>query len=51
MPELGKYAFEVLTAYAASLLLLGLLVVLSLRRGRSARNMLEAVERETTRNG
>jgi heme exporter protein D len=35
MPDLGKYAFEVLTAYAVSLTLLGALVVWTL--GQSAR--------------
>jgi heme exporter protein D len=51
MPELGKYAFEVLSAYAASLLLLGALVVLTLRRGRVVRAALKEVERESKRDG
>ena len=47
MPDLGKYAVEVLSAYAASLALLGLLIVITLRKGRAARAALEEVERET----
>ena len=46
MPDLGKYAVEVLSAYAASLLLLVGLVVLTLRKGRTARAALEEVEKE-----
>ncbi|OAN78334.1 heme exporter protein CcmD [Sulfitobacter sp. EhC04] len=49
MPELGKYATEVLSAYAVSLLLLAVLVLWTLRRGRAARATLEAAERETGR--
>ena len=48
MPELGKYAAEVLSAYAASVLLLLTLVGWTLRRGRAARAALaeaEAAER------
>ncbi|WP_422396395.1 heme exporter protein CcmD [Thalassorhabdomicrobium marinisediminis] len=44
MPELGDYAAEVLSAYAASLLLLVALVGLSLRRSRKVRAQLDAVE-------
>jgi heme exporter protein D len=51
MPELGKYAVEVLSAYAASLALLAALVVLTLRRGRAARAALQEIEREVKRNG
>lgn len=51
MPELGKYAVEVLSAYAASLVLLALLIVLTLRRGRAARAALKEAEQETRRNG
>lgn len=51
MPELGKYAVEVLSAYAASLVLLGMLIVLTLRRGRAARVALKEAEQETRRNG
>jgi heme exporter protein D len=46
MPDLGKYAVEVLSAYGASLLLLALLVLVSLRRGRAARSALSEAERE-----
>ena len=49
MPELGKYATEVLSAYGASLLLLALLIVLSLRRGRKARAALQLTEQEAKR--
>ncbi|MFC3118396.1 heme exporter protein CcmD [Jhaorihella thermophila] len=37
IPDLGKYADTVLSAYAISILLLVALVVLSLRRGRKVR--------------
>lgn len=46
MPELGKYAAEVLSAYAASLLLLGVLLGVSLRRDRKAKADLRAVEED-----
>lgn len=49
MPELGKYAAEVGAAYAASLLLLAGLVVLTLRKGRRARADLARIE--TQKNG
>ena len=45
MPDLGKYAFEVLTAYAASIAVLAVLVGLSLRRSRRVKRMLEEIER------
>lgn len=51
MPELGKYADYVLSSYAASLILLGLLVALTLWRGRKARRALEAVERKRNVDG
>lgn len=51
MPELGKYATEVLSAYAVSLALLVVLVLWTLRRGRAARATLDAAERETGRHG
>ena len=51
MPDLGKYAFEVLSAYGVSLVMLALLVVLTLRRGRGARATLDAAEREAKRDG
>ena len=45
MPDLGKYAAEVLIAYAASIGVLTILVVLSVRRARRVKRALEAVER------
>jgi heme exporter protein D len=44
MPELGKYATEVLAAYGASLTLLAGLVLLTLRKGRRARAELARIE-------
>ncbi|THH39177.1 heme exporter protein CcmD [Aliishimia ponticola] len=44
MPDLGKYAVTVLSAYGASIVLLIGLVLISLRAGRKARRALEAVE-------
>ena len=49
MPELGKYAGAVLSAYAASLVLLAAIVVLSLWRARRVKRDLEQVE--ARRNG
>ena len=43
MPDLGKYAIEVLSAYAASLTLLAALIYLTLRRGRAARRALAEI--------
>ncbi|MEX0338413.1 MAG: heme exporter protein CcmD [Arenibacterium sp.] len=51
MPDLGKYADTVLSAYAASLVLLLILVVLTLRRGRRLRAELEQVEKRVARDG
>jgi heme exporter protein D len=50
MPDLGKYAFEVLSSYAASLALLAILILLTLRRGRAAKAALDDLERKGTRN-
>ncbi|KPA22304.1 Heme exporter protein D (CcmD) [Shimia sp. SK013] len=44
MPELGKYAAEVLTAYGASIVLMTVLVLASIRAARKARKELEAAE-------
>ncbi len=44
MPDLGKYALEVSLAYAASLVLIGALVALSLRRSARVRRRLEEIE-------
>lgn len=49
MPDLGKYAVEVISAYGVSLLLLAGLVLLSLRKGRRARADLARIE--ASRNG
>lgn len=51
LPDLGKYAIEVLSAYGVSLVLLALLVMVTLRRGRRARAQLQAAEQESTRHG
>ncbi len=44
MPELGKYADTVLSAYGVSLLLLVVLVLASMRASRKALKELEKVE-------
>ena len=44
IPELGKYAFEVLSSYAASILLLVALVALSIWQGRRVKRDLAEVE-------
>ncbi len=51
MPELGKYADTVLSAYAASLLLLIALVVMTLLRGRKVRREMEKAEERVRKNG
>ncbi len=51
IPELGKYAEAVLSSYAASIVLLAGLVILSLRKGRRARRALEEIEQRQRRNG
>ena len=51
MPDLGKYADTVLSAYAISLVLLAVLVVISLRRSRRIKAQLEDVESKVKRNG
>lgn len=51
MPDLGKYAETVLSAYAVSLVLLVVLVALSIRRGRKVKAQLEAVEKKVRKNG
>jgi heme exporter protein D len=45
IPDLGKYAVEVLSAYGVSLLLLGGITGLSWRRFRRVREEMERVER------
>ncbi|MCR9127228.1 MAG: heme exporter protein CcmD [Rhodobacteraceae bacterium] len=51
MPDLGKYADTVLSAYAASIVLLVALVALSLWRGRRVRADLRAIEARMRRDG
>ena len=46
MPDLGKYAATVLTAYGASILLLAGLIWLSIRAARKSRKTLEDLERK-----
>lgn len=51
MPDLGKYAETVLSAYAVSVVLIVVLVLLSIRRGRKVKSQLEAVEKKVRKNG
>lgn len=51
MPDLGKYADAVLSAYAASLFLLVVLVGLTLWRGRRVRADMTRVEQRMKRDG
>ena len=51
MPDLGKYTDTVLSAYAASILLLAALVALSLWRGRRLRREMQEMEERMRRNG
>ncbi|KIC34705.1 heme exporter protein CcmD [Leisingera sp. ANG-S5] len=51
MPDLGKYADTVLSAYGASLVLLAALVVLTILRGRKVRREMENLETRMKRNG
>ncbi|KRS15842.1 hemagglutination activity protein [Roseovarius indicus] len=51
MPDLGKYAETVLSAYAVSIVLLVVLVALSLRRSRKVKDQLEAVEKKVRKHG
>lgn len=51
MPDLGKYAAEVLSAYGVSLFLMLALLLVTVRRGRKARAELRRMEEETARNG
>ena len=51
MPDLGKYADTVLMAYAASLVLLVALVVMTLVRGRRVRAEMEDAENRVKRDG
>ncbi|TNF63945.1 MAG: heme exporter protein CcmD [Rhodobacteraceae bacterium] len=51
MPDLGKYAETVLSAYAASIVLLVAIVVLTLLRGRRVRAEMERIEEKAGRDG
>ena len=51
MPDLGKYAVTVLSAYGASITVLIVLVALTLRRGRKVRAEMENVEQRMRGNG
>lgn len=46
MPDLGKYATEILSAYGISILILGVLVWASIARARRSKARLEEVERK-----
>ena len=51
MPDLGKYADTVMSAYGASVILLLLLVGLSLWRGRRVRAEMQRVEQRMRGDG
>lgn len=51
MPNLGKYADTVLSAYAASIFLLAVLVTVTLWRGRKVRAEMEKIEDRLRRHG
>ena len=51
MPDLGKYADAVLSAYAASIVLLIVIVAMTLIRGRRVRAEMDKVEHRVKRNG
>lgn len=51
MPDLGKYADAVMSAYGASIVLLVLLVAASLWRGRRVRAEMARIEQRIRRNG
>ncbi len=44
MPDLGKYADTVFSAYAASIVLLAIVIVMSLIRSRNVKKALEQAE-------
>ncbi len=46
MPDLGKYAFEVLTSYGISLGLIAALVVISWGQSRRVKAALERIEKD-----
>ncbi len=51
MPDLGKYAETVLSAYAASIVLLVVLIAFSVLRGRKIRAEMNRVEQRMSRDG
>ena len=51
MPDLGKYATAVLSAYGISILLIAGVIVLSLRASRKSRNRLSQLEERRKKNG
>ncbi|MBB3995362.1 heme exporter protein D [Sulfitobacter undariae] len=51
MPDLGKYATEVLSAYGVTFILIGALLAITLIRGAKARAALRRAEEETARHG
>lgn len=51
IPDLGKHADTVLSAYGASIALLVLLVLVSVMRGRRVRGEMKKMEKRVTGNG
>ena len=51
MPDLGKYADAVLSAYAASIVLLVVIVAMTLIRGRKVRAEMDKIESKVKRDG
>jgi len=51
IPDLGKHADTVMSAYAASIILLVLLVVVSVLRGRRVRSEMKKIEKRVIGNG
>ncbi|MFV1492503.1 heme exporter protein CcmD [Phaeobacter sp. JH20_36] len=51
MPDLGKYAVEVLSSYGASLVLLAGLLVITFARGRRIRREMQAMEQQMQTRG
>ncbi len=51
MPDLGKYADAVLSAYAASIVLLIVIVAMTLIRGRKVRAEMATIENRVKRDG
>ncbi|MFV1599817.1 MULTISPECIES: heme exporter protein CcmD [unclassified Phaeobacter] len=51
MPDLGKYAVEVLSSYGASLVLLAGLLVITFARGRRIRREMRAMEQQMQTRG